>query len=78
MKKHKIKWPKGDDREFYKEEDIPKELMQEIRNDISEKDWDYFIKTESAVIKRNQTLDIRDLNNVVLNDNGWGIFLIIK
>ena len=70
-------WPKSDDREYHSEKDIPPELIEEIRKDISDDDWNYFIKNDSAVIKRHQVIDMRT-NLSTLTDLGWALFLIIR
>lgn len=70
----KFSWPKSDDRKYHTEKDIPLELIEEIRKDISDDDWNYFIKTDNAVIKRNQVFKL----DGTLTDMGWGLFLIIK
>ena len=70
-------WPKGDERVYYNEEEIPSELIGEIKGELSDNDWDYFINNDNCCIKRNQVIDMRT-NPFTLKDLGWGLFLIIK
>ncbi len=70
-------WPKGDERVYYNEEEIPSELIGELKSELSDSNWNYFINNDNCCIKRNQVIDMRT-NPFTLKDLGWGLFLTIK
>lgn len=61
---------------FYNIDEIPKELLDEIRSDISDESWDTFINNENCFIKKNIVVELLSIP-ITTKDMGWSIFWTI-